>query len=519
MAIETPEETARVEDRIKVDVQREAPDSNPYINTHWLRSLIAGFARRIFDFYKDLNRTELRVMPDTADSSTAPRWGKIYVGAKNQSTIASGSVIATGVAGSLIGVGAPMQANSLDYITTSNATIALQSINVDSITRSGTTATVTTSNNHNLASAVPVTISGAVETDYNVTGTQIVVTGLKTFTYQVSGSPSTPASGTILAGFTSARVEIDSSGFGDANNLTLDTPIKFQTPIVGVDETATVSFETVGGGSDEESTDDYKLRYLDKIRNPVAHFNAADIIAKAKEVTGVTRVFVEEAGKEIGTIGITSITRSGNIATVTTSSAHGFEDGFQTTITGADQADYNVVKVRIIIESTTIFHYIVDGTPATPATTSTTLDATTIIPLGTVRTFFMRDNDDDTIPSAAEVATVKAQIDTIRPANTSDTDNIVQAPTAVVVPYTFTELTPDTATMRTAVQANIKQFHEEETTVGVNVDQDAYRAFIKNTVDTETGQTLTSFELSTPTTDIIIASGEIAIDGLVTFNV
>lgn len=518
MSVETPDNTTQVEDRIKADVQREAPDSNPYINTHWLRSLIAGFARRIFDFHKDLDRTELRVMPDTADDNTAPRWGKIYVGPENQASIATGSIIATGTAGSLIGVGESLQANGLDYSTTSNATIANNTISVLTLTRNGSIATCTTSGSHKLSSFVPVTMSGANETEYNIVDAPITVTGSDSFTYSVSGTPATTATGTIIAAYTSACIDVESIGFGNENNLDLDSPLQLQSPVVGVDDTLYVSFTTIGGGADTESTIDYKARYLDKMRNPVSHFNGADITSKAKEITGVTRVFVQNAGDEIGTVDVTSITLLDQVATVTTATAHGFEDGFQTTIAGADDADYNVVKARIIVESTTVFHYIVTGSPISPAATATTITATTIIPLGTVRTYFMRDNDAISIPSAAEVATVKASIDTILPANVSSTDNLVVAPVAVPVDYSFTELVPNTSTMRESIAANIQQFHDEQTTVSVNVDEDAYRSAIKNTVDLSTGSIVNSFELSNPVGDIVIESGEIATKGLVTFN-
>ncbi|RKZ80980.1 MAG: hypothetical protein DRQ35_01190 [Gammaproteobacteria bacterium] len=515
MSVETPDNTSQVEDRIKADVQREAPDSNPYINTHWLRSLIAGFARRIFDFQKDLDRTELRVMPDTADDNTAPRWGKIYVGSENQATIATGNAVATGVAGSLISIGEILQSNGLDYASLTSATIANNTINVDSITRNGSIATCITAGMHKLSSFVPVTIAGADQSEYNVTDVEIVVTGMDSFTYSVDGTPA-PATGTIIAAYTSACIELYSVGFGTENNLDLDSPLQLQSPIPGIDDTLYVSFATVGGGSDEETTIDYKARYLDKIRNPVSHFNGADITAKAKETTGVTRVFVQNAGDEIGTVGVISITHSGQVATATTATPHGFEDGFQTTITGANQEEYNVIKARIIIQSSTIFNYIISGSPVAATGTIT---ATTIIPLGTVRTYFMRDNDANSIPSAAEVDIVKASIATILPANVSSTDNLVVAPIAVPVDYAFTELEPNTSTMRESIASNIQQFHDEQTTVSVNVDEDAYRAAIKNTVDLETGLIVKSFELSTPVGDIVIASGEIATKGLVTFNI
>ena len=113
--------------------------------------------------------------------------------------------------------------------------------------------------------------------------------------------------------------------------------------------------------------------------------------------------------------------------------------------------------------------------------------------------------------------TVKDALDTIRPANTSINDNIVKAPDPITIDYIFTELTPNTVTMRSAVEANIEQFYEEQTTVGVNVDEDAYRSAIINTVDTETGDTVQTFELSTPSGDISVSSGQIAVKGSVTF--
>ncbi len=514
MAIGTPENTSQVEDRIKADVQREAPDSNPYLKAHWLRSLITGIARRIFDFYQDLRRTETRLFPDTADDETSPRWGNIYIGPKTAASNSSGKVVLQGTAGNGVGVGVLLTSNGLEFNTTSSANISDQIIGALSITRSGTTATVTTNGNHNLASSVPVTIAGADQSEYNLVDAEIVVTGLDSFTYQVSGTPVT-ATGTITAAYTSASVSIESVDFGSDTNLDLDTPMKLQSPLVGVDDTLYVDFGAIGGGSDEERTVNYKDRYLDKIRNPVAHFNASDITAKAKEVAGVTRVFVEEAGKEIGTIAITSIDRTGNVVKVVTASDHGFDDGQTTTITGAVETEYNVTNARIIVEDTVTFHYVVLGSPTTPA--SGTIVAAASIPLGQVRTFFMRDNDANPIPTLSEVQTVKDQIDTIRPANTSILDNIVKAPDPVTVDYAFTELEPNTATMRDAVEQNIEQFHEEQTTVGVNVDEDAYRAAIKNTVDPATGDIVVSFALSLPIGDITINSGQIAVKGTVTF--
>ena len=69
-------------------------------------------------------------------------------------------------------------------------------LTVSSITRSSSTATVTTGSSHLLATGNQVTISGASQTDYNITAT-ITVTGATTFTYTVQNTPATPATGAI----------------------------------------------------------------------------------------------------------------------------------------------------------------------------------------------------------------------------------------------------------------------------------------------------------------------------------
>ncbi len=68
---------------------------------------------------------------------------------------------------------------------------------VSSLTRSGGTATLTTSTPHGFVTGQKVVISGATQTDYNGAYT-VTVTGPTTFTYTVANSPATPATGTIL---------------------------------------------------------------------------------------------------------------------------------------------------------------------------------------------------------------------------------------------------------------------------------------------------------------------------------
>ena len=513
MTIGLPETPKEVEDRIKVDVAREAPDSNPFVQNSWLLALVVGFGRRIFDFYRDLKRSEDNTFPDTAVGERAEQWGTIYGKTRIPATQATGNCVVTGTALTVISLGTILVADANSYTVDASTAISVQSISVTEITRSGVVATVTTNGAHNLASNVPVTISGAAETDYNVTDAAITVTGLNTFTYTVANSPSTPATGTILAGFTSANVPVTSVEFGAETNLTLDTPLTLQSPIAGADDTLNTGYAEIGGGTDQETDADFKTRYLDRIQNPVAHFSANDIVNKAKEVAGVTRVFVEESGTVLVEGVSLTITRLGQVATGVKTN-HGLENHMSITITGATQTEYNVIGARVLIIDVNTFVFIVTGTPATPATGGPVFSAS--VALGGVQVYFTRGNDESNIPSASEVNTVKNKLDEIRPANTSENSLVVSAPVAVPVDFTFTALTPNTLTMQDAINANLKQFFEEATVVGVDIDEDAYRSAIKNTVDTTTGNTVDDFDVSIPVGDVAIVAGELGTLGVVT---
>lgn len=72
--------------------------------------------------------------------------------------------------------------------------IGSATVTISAITRSSTTATATTATRHGLETGNYVTVSGATQSDYNVTA-QITVTSPTSFTYTVANSPVSPATG------------------------------------------------------------------------------------------------------------------------------------------------------------------------------------------------------------------------------------------------------------------------------------------------------------------------------------
>lgn len=110
--------------------------------------------------------------------------------------------------------------------TSTSRTVNLGTIRgaaVSSITRSGSTATVITQTAHGFITGQKVVVSGAGQSEYNGTFT-ITSTGPQTFTYSVTGTPVTPATGTILlqAGDTTDLVAL-----AGVERPTLSTNVQF----------------------------------------------------------------------------------------------------------------------------------------------------------------------------------------------------------------------------------------------------------------------------------------------------
>lgn len=434
MAIDLPENSGVVKDRIRADVQTQLPLSNPFTRSSWLGALVDSFAERVYDYYFSILQSIDEVFPDTTIDNL-DRWASFYNISRNAATGSVGHVVFQG-SGSpdpiLVGQKF-VDGNGNEYTATEEITASSLTINQTSLSHVGGVATFVCDAPHYLDNGDVVAITGAVNNGYNVTKS-VTVVDEDTFTYLVAASipsPTTGASFNRVAG----QVAIKSDSFGEETNLGAFTELTLQSPVSGLDDDCAVNVNGLTGGSDRETDDQFRDRLLDIIRNPVAHFNVSDITRLAKTVSTITRVFVQE-------------------------------------VTPSD---------------------------------------------GQVTVYVMSDNETNPIPSAAKVTEVKNALLTIKPANTSSTDVIVSAPTQTSQAFTFSSLSPNTVTMQSSITENLRQFFAENTEIGTNIDEDAYRSAIFSTIDTTTGESVTSFALSAPSGDITIAAGNIGVLGTVTY--
>lgn len=370
---------------------------------------------------------------------------KITLGlTKNDAELASGNVTFTGTVGGTIPVGTTLNnIDGLEYTTQAEGIIATQNISIISINRVGDTATVETATEHNLTNSVLASITGAGQTEYNIINQTISITSPTTFTFEVSGSPLTPATGTLLLNYNGVTVGIISSEVGSDKNLNNDSILGLTSPIINVDDEVYAIFDGITGGLDEESDDDFINRKLEYFNNPSTGFNVGGIKTFLKDaqlsgISGITRVYVKE----------------------TTPSA------------------------------------------------------------GFVTIYFLRDGDTDNIPTSQQVIDTKnALIDPdtgIKPAELTSSNVIVLAPTPRVINFQFTELTPNTAIMQEAITNNLKAFFRNDADFETNISRSNYEIPISTSTDIQSN-TVQSFKLAFPTTNIQINNGEMPVLGTITF--
>lgn len=127
--------------------------------------------------------------------------------------------------------------------------------------------------------------------------------------------------------------------------------------------------------------------------------------------------------------------------------------------------------------------------------------------LGTVTVRFVRDDDASIIPDAAEVAAVQAHIDALRPVTAQVT---VVAPVAVPLNFTI-QLTPNTATVRAAVQAELEDLIKRESEPGGAI----LLSHIREAISIAAGET--NSIVTVPAADVTHTTGQMATMGTITW--
>lgn len=113
------------------------------------------------------------------------------------------------------------------------------------------------------------------------------------------------ADATISGG--TATLALTATEGGETTNSDPATSLSLISPISGVDTAVTVDSAGLTGGDDIESDPALLIRLLARIQGPPHGGAAADYVAWAKEVAGVTRAWSYESWSGLGSVGLTFV--------------------------------------------------------------------------------------------------------------------------------------------------------------------------------------------------------------------
>lgn len=109
----------------------------------------------------------------------------------------------------------------------------------------------------------------------------------------------TTAAGVIAAG--EALIAVQCVTAGQDTNAAINTALTLSSPVAGVNANATATTE-LGGGADIELDEAYRARVVANVRKPPHGGREDDYIEWAKEVPGVTRVWIYPGEQGPGTV-------------------------------------------------------------------------------------------------------------------------------------------------------------------------------------------------------------------------
>lgn len=299
----------RIANALILSVNAGQTDNSKHIDPNIRNSFALGLVNSMaagFDENNDNIQEVLKqLFPQTATGDYLELWASFFGINRKDAVQAEGYVVFAGVATTSIPTATTIQkADGTQYQTQSLGTISSQTISISSLTRSGSTATATTTSEHNLATGVSVTMAGASQSEYNITATISVISNTE-FTYQVSGTPTTPATGSPTASFVTAYVPIKAVEYGEDGNSAGGSQLSLISPIVGVDDSCYLPYDGTSLGLDIETDEELRARLLERTSNFTAPFTEAGLPVFIKEnIAGVTRVWVQTATPSAGYVTI-----------------------------------------------------------------------------------------------------------------------------------------------------------------------------------------------------------------------
>jgi uncharacterized phage protein gp47/JayE len=277
----------------RAELRKQLPEIDPTVFGSWARSFLDGNAVLAQDIQFNVRDLEKQLFPQDSEDEFLDRWGGYEDLTRNPETGSTGFISLDDTTVTVTTVIPALTqftgSNGLIYSSTAVATIVATSQVIASIERSGSTATATMTADHQLATGMQLTVSGATPSEYNVADVTITVTERNKFTYPVAGTPTTPAGGSPVYALNMASISVQSTTTGATTNL--DSGAQLSNATYG---TALTQIDGLSGGAAKESNEAYRSRIMLSRSLISGVFTPDQIKLAALSITGNTRAFVKK---------------------------------------------------------------------------------------------------------------------------------------------------------------------------------------------------------------------------------
>lgn len=290
---------------VKNIFKSNAPESNPE-NNNTIEGVTSTTLGNIFygeQYSKQRLENDLYIA--TAQGKALDKIGSDRINSlvRLQPSPAVGFVIFQGTVNTIVPNTATFALNDFTYSTTGGTVQNYNNLPVSQCyySSSQNLVYVLTASNHNLASGMVITTSGFTPSEYNASNVSITCVDSRTFTYTPTNTPLiTPPSTIGVYSHTSAILYITCAQNGLSTNANDGDILTINAEISGLNLTGFVNFDGLRGGSDLETDEDYRLRLLDARQGYLGVFSEDDIITRAKEISGTTKIKVLELTPQVG---------------------------------------------------------------------------------------------------------------------------------------------------------------------------------------------------------------------------
>ena len=365
-----------------------------------------------------------------------------------------------------------VDSSTFTYTTLSNITSSPATGTIISTAYTGTVATATTSETHGYAAGDKVIISGASPSGFNGEKTIIAVNaGAKTFTYTVSSLLGSPADGVSIT-----SQKISGSQATAVATLTKSFVSHFNKISGGYGyDTAPQVKITGGGGSGAVATAQVNSSILDvnqiSVSSGVATVTTTSPhgydVGQTIEISNVTGTLATYLNGEkaitsvpVTSKNISSMTRvsGGDIVTVVTSSNHNYSTGDVVRFSDVTPIQYENAPFVVEVYDATTFKFTITTTSASPTLGGS---PTAYIPNATATTFtFSALSSPDGTASNAGIESTSGNVTEVKPVTAGSgyttTPVVVITPsTGVFVSFTSTGTLPSPLVSGTAYRAEV----------------------------------------------------------------